>query len=182
MDILYGEKWLFCMTLGQIFILGILVVHVSVVNLTLLQGKGRSDLDLKLEFVKKTVSVGMVIYAATISVEAICCTVAIYTHICLFFNSYFTKRLIGLNIWTQLKDFLPYPIIAGLCTVPAFAITYLEWNKFLQLAVGGMSSLLLYIGFMKWRKDSALQSFIEVLEEKGVLRHCRRLMFFWQRS
>lgn len=54
---------------------------VNTINLSLLQIKGRSDLFLKLEVVKKAISITMILLSASWGIMAMCWSMVIYTQI-----------------------------------------------------------------------------------------------------
>lgn len=153
--LLYGERWLGCSVFMQIVALGVAVDHICGINLNLLMVKGRSDLFLRLEIIKKSISLAMLFYAATISVEAICWASVIYTHLAIFVNTYYTGKLLGFTWWKQQKDYMPYVIWAAVSCIPAWFIAQTEWSAFVQLLLGGLSSFILYFGVLHWLREDA---------------------------
>lgn len=154
-ELMYGSTWLPCVPYMQIIAAGWAANHMSTINLNLLMVKGRSDLFLRLEIIKKTISIAMLVYAATISVEAICWAGAIYCHMAVAFNAYFTGKILGLTWWTQQKDFLPYFLLAGIASLPGYLLTLTTCPILLQLAIGGICAVLLYIIPLHLLKESA---------------------------
>lgn len=154
-EVMYGRQWLPCVPFLQIVAAGWAANHMSAINLNLLMVKGRSDLFLRLEIIKKTISIAMLLYAATISVEAICWAGAIYCHIAMAFNAYFTGKIIGLSWWAQQKDFIPYFLLAGLASLPGYLCTLTGLPVVVQLSIGGMAALLLYFVPLHLFRESA---------------------------
>lgn len=172
---LYGEKWLECVPYLQGFALSVSLNHVGVINLNLLKVKGRSDLFLRLEIIKRAISVLLTFITASISVMAMCWSVFIYCQLAIFVNSYYTGKLIKLTWWQQQKDYLPYVLTAAISTLPAWGVSLLPIQDLItapnneavaltlhyalllaQLAVGGLSSLFLYLTYLSIRHDAAL--------------------------
>ena len=153
--LMYGENWLGCVIFVQIAALGVAVDHISSINLNLLMVKGRSDLFLRLEIIKKSISLAMLFYAATISVEAICWASVIYIHLAIVINTYYTGKLIGLTWWQQQKDYMPYVIRAAVSCIPAWFISQTEWPAPAQLIAGGLSAFVLYFGALHLRREAA---------------------------
>ena len=158
--LLYGENWLPCAIFLKIVAIAYGTEHISSINLNLLMVKGRSDLFLRLEIIKKTISITMLLYAATISVEAICWSTAIYSQIAIFINTYYTKKILNLTWRKQQADYLCYFIKAALACIPAWLCTYTEWSSIWQLLVGGCVASLLYFLPLYLQKDD---TFIELL-------------------
>lgn len=197
--IMFGEKWLMCVPFVQVASLSSAFHHVGVINLNLLKVKGRSDLFLRLEIIKRVLSVLMILYAASISVLAICWSCVIYAQIGIFINSYYTGKIIKLTWWQQQKDYLPYALLAAISTLPAWLCAYAPVDSlfsaaedaplsealyystvFAQVAIGGLLSAGLYFGFLHCRRDAAYMELLrcvhsnEKLVRFGIIRRwCR---------
>lgn len=158
-ELLYGANWVECAIFLQILTISGSTDHICVINLNLLMVKGRSDLFLRLEIIKKSISLMMLFYAATISVEAICWASAIYSQIAIFINTYYTGKILGLTWWKQQKDYLPYFAQAALACIPAYLLTTTGWPAFVQVTLGGASAFILYFGSLHLRKE---ESYVEL--------------------
>lgn len=161
----YGENWLPCVVYLQIIALGASTDHICSINLNLLMVKGRSDLFLRLEIIKKSISLALMIYAATISVEAMCWAITIYIQIAIFINTFYSKKIVNLGWWAQQKDYLPYVLLSAIACVPAWLCTLLEWPAILQLVVGGSCAFLLYFGHLHMRKDATYVELYNIARE-----------------
>lgn len=171
--IMYGENWLLCVPFLQVVSLNCALNHVGYINLNLLKVKGRSDLFLRLEIIKRVISIGMILYAATISVMAICWATVIYSQIAIFINCYYTGKILKLTWWHQQKDYMPYVLYAFASTIPAWCVSAVPVEACLsavfgtqnmiaytvllgaQIIVGGGSAVILYFGTLHWRRDAA---------------------------
>lgn len=165
-SLVYGDKWLPCVVFLQIVCLGHTGTHICSINLNLLKVLGRSDLYLRLEIIKKTISIAMMLYAATISVEAICWAGAIYTQIAIFINTYYTGKILGLTWWRQQKDYMPYFFFAGLSSLPGYLLTLTALPSFVSLALGVAFSGGLYAFCLTLRKDEALLEYVQIFVRK----------------
>ena len=164
--ITYGETWVPCAIFIQILCFVYAFDHICSINVNLLRVKGKSGAILRLEIIKKSISMAILIYAATIGVEAMCWGMVIYTQIAVYINCYYTKSLIGLGWWKQQKDYLPYYLLAALCSSPAFALTFTELHAFWQVFIGGSASLLLYAGTLYFCKESAFMELFSIMLKK----------------
>lgn len=176
--VLYGEKWLGCVVFLQIVCFSVCLTHISSINLGLLKVKGRSDLVLWLEVIKKTVSLAMAIYAATISVEAICWAGVIYCQIAIFLNSYYTAKLIDLSWWQQQKDYFPYVMASFVTVTPAYFISMTPLHPILQLACGGLSALLLYYAYLHFKRDDAYRELLICAAQSPKIKRVKLLEKF----
>lgn len=167
----YGATWIPCAFFIKILCFAYAFDHICIINLGLLKVKGMSGAILKLDIIKKSISVAILIYSSTISVEAICYGVVIYEQIAVFINCFYTKRLIGLSWWRQQCDYLPYLLLACLCSVPALLLTYTEIHAFWQVAIGGLISLISYTTILYIIKENAFMELFRMIEKRLKLRN-----------
>lgn len=154
---LLTDKWIESVIFIQIFCLALMFDHLCQLNLNLLQVKGRSDLFLKLEIVKKSISFLILICAIPLGVKAICLSSVIYTQIAIIINTYYTGKLFGLGYFAQLKDYFKYLSFSFVACIPSFLLSLLTVNPILSLFAGGTVSCCLY--YLLLRKD---ELFIEI--------------------
>ena len=102
---LLTDKWANSIIYLQVFCFAWMFDHLCVLNLNILYVKGRSDLVLRLEVIKKTISISMIIAAIPFGVLAICISRAIYTQIAVIINTYYTGKLYGWGCFDQVCDF-----------------------------------------------------------------------------
>lgn len=153
------DKWSDSIIYLQIFAFAVIFDPITYINLVLLQVKGRSDLYLKVEIIKKIVSIIILFSAIPFGVIGICVSKIIYTQFAIVANTYYTGKLFNLGYWTQVKDFSIYLIYAALACLPALILAYTPFNSFisinaniiyiLQLTLGIMVSSFLYYLFLK---------------------------------
>ena len=172
----FGDTWLPCVIYVQIVACGMMFDHICVINLNLLYVLGRSDLVLRLEIIKKTISVLMVLYAATISVTAICIATTLYAQIAVFINCYYSGKLIGFTWWKQQKDYWPYIIMSAIAAIPAYLITCTDFPYFIMLLIGGSSAFVIYLFLLIIKKDNALKEFLPIIENKLHITWFSKLM------
>lgn len=104
---LLGDKWLYSATLMQILCFGFMWFSVYSLNLNILLVKGRSDLYLKLEIVKKIVCIAVLCALIPFGMEALCWGLVINSMSEVVINSFYTGKLIGVPIGRQLIQLLP---------------------------------------------------------------------------
>lgn len=141
---LFTEKWAASIIFLQIYSFAIMFEHITTINLTLLQVKGRSDLFLKLEIWKKAISITILFASIPFGVIGICISKVIYTQIAIIFNTYYTGKLYKLTYWEQCKDYLPYFICSGIACIPSYLITLTSLPNWASIVLGIISSLSIY--------------------------------------
>ena len=133
---LLTDKWANSIIYLQIFCFAYMFDHINQLNLNILYVKGRSDLVLRLEIIKKTISISMIVAAIPFGVLAICIARALYTQIAVIINTYYTGKLFGLGYFAQVKDFIKYIIYSLIAVLPAFLLSYTSILPILALIAG----------------------------------------------
>lgn len=106
-----GPQWVLASQYLPYICFSVLLYPIQSLNLNILQVKGRSDLFLKLEIVKKILAIVPVLFGIFMSIKAmLICSIA-YSVLCFFINSYYTESLIGYGSRKQLYDILPSLLI-----------------------------------------------------------------------
>ena len=141
---LLTDKWLECVPLMQILCFSLLANGITTINLNLLYVKGRSDLVLRLEIIKKTIAFTILFVSMLFNLKVMCYGQVLYSIIALCLNTLYTKKILGYGLGRQLKVVLPYllPALAVLA-VSLFCSSYIS-NHLLSLAVSFTVSAVLY--------------------------------------
>ena len=147
------SKWDACVPYLQIICFAMIWYPIHAINLNLLQVKGRSDLFLRLEIIKKVVGVSVMCVTIPLGVTAMCFGMVFTSINALIINTYYTGKLIKVGYLTQMKDLLPIIFISLLMGVCAYASTWLfstKWIKlFIAVVIGGIIYLILSKFFAK---------------------------------
>ena len=165
--VLVTEKWLPAVPLLQILCLSMMWYPVQALNLNLLQTKGRSDLFLRLEIIKKIVFIGIVIAVTRFGLQAMCWGLVANSIIALFINTTYTGKLIGVNRLMHFRELLPIILYAfstaciGLLTVWAIP------NPLLQLIGGIFTSAVWIIVIGKCTGSREIREFTSILKSFG---------------
>jgi O-antigen/teichoic acid export membrane protein len=105
--VLIGEKWLPAAGYLQIICLAGMLYPLHAINLNMLQVKGRSDLFLRLEIIKKTVGILPIVLGICWGIEIMLWGSVLTSFVAYFLNSYYSGRLIHYSVSNQIKDILP---------------------------------------------------------------------------
>lgn len=162
--LLLTTKWTGAIVYLQIFCFAIMFDHICRVNLNLLEVKGRSDLFLRLEVIKKTISISILFASIPFGVIGICVSKVIYTQIAVFINTYYTGKLFHLGYVAQLKDFSGFLIKSIVACTPAYILTYCNVNNWIALAIGCISAVGLY--WLMLRKNCYMVEVLNTAKEK----------------
>lgn len=159
-----SEKWENSIIYLQIFALAFMFDHLNSINLNLLKVKGRSDLFLKLEVIKKAISITILFCAVPYGVMAICLAQLLYNNIAIVINTYYTGKFFHIGYWIQIKDVLPYFACCIVACTPAFVISHLNLPNIVQITAGSLIALSIY--WMMLRKKEDMIEFINLIQTK----------------
>ncbi|SDI71717.1 Membrane protein involved in the export of O-antigen and teichoic acid [Pseudobutyrivibrio sp. 49] len=130
--LLLTEKWLPSLPFLYIFcfVSGMQPIHTA--NLNAIKAQGKSDVFLRLEVIKKTVGILIILGTMNISVFAIGMGSVFYTIFASVVNAFPNKSLLDYSYFEQIKDMIP----SFLLSAAMFAIVYfLPLPKFLPLII-----------------------------------------------
>lgn len=148
-EVLIGEKWHFAATLIIPLSFHMMWWPIHAINLNLLQVKGRSDLFLKLEIIKKTIGVIVLIVSVPLGLLFMCyCSIAT-SIINLVINTYYTGKLIDVGFIVQMKDLSKTLITSLLMYAFVYASTLIFDNNIMKVFVGIAIGILCYVGVVK---------------------------------
>ena len=101
------EKWEFSAVLLQILCFSMMWYPIHAINLNLLQVKGRSDLFLKLEILKKCIGVAILCVTIPMGLKVMCWGMVASSLIALVINTHYTGLLINVGFLRQIRDLMP---------------------------------------------------------------------------
>jgi O-antigen/teichoic acid export membrane protein len=117
---------------------------VHAINLNLLQVKGRSDLFLRLEVIKKCVGIAIICITLPMGLLTLCAGGIISSIICLIINTHYTGKIISLGFIKQMADLTPILLSSLTMAAGVYFISGLFQNDFIGLLVGILSGVLYY--------------------------------------
>ena len=156
--LLLGEQWLPCVPFLQICCIDFALYPLHTTNLQVINAKGRSDIFLKLELIKK--AYGLVLLGVTVwffdSVYAIAWGGVISGVISVIINAFPSKKLVGYSVWRQVKDLLPIALISLVMFAAVSAVGMLALHPALLLVVQAVCGVAVYAALaLMFRLESA---------------------------
>lgn len=147
-NIVFGEKWAPSIILFQILCFEGMLYPIHSINLNILQVKGRSDLFLKLEIIKKivyTIIIASVLFLK-LGIIHLLLGAVLNSYIAYFINTYYTKDLINYSIKEQIKDIMP-SLISSLVMwfLLRLVSNSLQTNNFIKIIIQILIGIVLYI-------------------------------------
>lgn len=144
-ELLIGEKWRFAATLIIPLSFTMMWWPIHAINLNLLQVKGRSDLFLRLEIIKKIIGVTVLVLSIPFGLLFMCYAGIVMSIICLVINTYYTGKLIQVGFFMQMKDLSGSLIVSMAIFVVAYFLSFVSDNIIIQLLLAVLISSVLFV-------------------------------------
>ena len=145
--VLIGEKWLPAVVFMQIICFGEMLYPLHAINLNMLQVKGRSDLFLRLEVIKKFFTILPIGLGIFYGIEFMLWGSVIVSFIAFYLNSYYSVQLVNYSTWTQIKDILPAFLVSLVVAATMWSVTLLNFPVVITLVVQCATGLVLGVIF-----------------------------------
>lgn len=141
---LLTDKWLECVPLMQIICFALLTNCLTTINLNLLYVKGRSDLVLRLEIIKKSIAFAILFVSMFFGIKVMCYGQVLYAFIALYLNTYYTNRILGYTFGQQVRSVAPYFLISLIVLAEAALSSFLIRSNLISLIVSAAVCPLTY--------------------------------------
>jgi O-antigen/teichoic acid export membrane protein len=160
LTLLLGTQWHEAASLLSILCLGYMLYPIHAINLNLLQVKGRSDLFLKLEVLKKTIGIAILLITIPFGVLAMCIGLSVTSYLALLLNTYYTAKLTSISQWQQCKDLLPiwFAVIVS-AALAYWASTFWQTTAWLQIVINLVVALTCYLVYLMLAQKPLLLQF-----------------------
>lgn len=143
--ILIGEKWLPSVYLLQILCFSEMLYPLHAINLNILNVRGRSDLFLRLEIIKKIIAIPMLLVGIYYNIPAMLWCSVLMSYTAYFINAHYSAGLIDYPVSEQVKDILPSLLVSLLVAGVMWSITLLDFNNYLTLFIQLITGIFLAI-------------------------------------
>lgn len=167
---LLTEKWLPAVPYFQILCFSGILYPIHAYNLNILTVKGRSDLFLKLEIIKKILVIVVILISFQWGIFGLLYGSVIGSVLALVINTYYTGKFIHYSTFEQLKDLLPTFLIALFSSGIVFFVDerfkHLFVTDMVRLILGSLLGLSLYVGLAYVLKFSSLTEISTILFAK----------------
>ena len=149
-NIILGAEWLPAAEFLTILCFAFMLYPIHAINLNLLKVKGRSDIFLKLEIIKKSLITIMLLITIPMGIKEMCIGMVINSYIALFINSYYTGQFSRLKTGKQFLAIFPIWIIAITSASVAYFVAWYADSTYtvsvyVYLSLSLIVMLLLYI-------------------------------------
>lgn len=171
--VLLTGKWLPCVPYLQLLCVVGLLYPMHALNLNVLTAKGRSDLFLRLEVLKKILVVISIAVTYRWGIQAMIYGQIGVSLLAYYLNTYYTGRLIGYPLREQIFDLLPYLGMAAVMGIGVYSLQLLQFpNNWSLLISQVLAGVIIYLALSRIFKISAFLEIVDLLRDTLKLRNC----------
>lgn len=167
---LFTEKWLPAVPYFQILCFNGILYPIHAYNLQILQVKGRSDLFLILEILKKILVVIVIIISFRFGIYGLLYGSVLSSVLAFFINTHYSGKFLNYSAWQQTKDLIPIivlSILVGILTYyfDEFLTTHYFFD-FTRLFLGGAVGGIIFLTSAYFLKMSSLNELIIIIKRQ----------------
>lgn len=164
--VMYTEKWIAIVPYVQIVCVECILSVIGTITLQAIKAIGRSDIMLKMEFIKKPILILSIIIAMRFGVTAIALTLPFNTFIDFIINGIACQRLINYRLTEQVQDCsyaLISSIVMGLCV---YLVSCFISNIYAELVLEIIVGVVVYVAISLISKNETFCLLTGVLKDK----------------
>jgi O-antigen/teichoic acid export membrane protein len=165
------DKWLPCVPLMQLFCIVYLFQPIHTANMQAIKAIGRSDIYLRLEIIKKTIELIILVISVQISVEAVVVGMAICTTLFTVVNAFPNAHLLNYSFKDQIKDLIPSLSIALIMFLITLLIGKLPFGSFWVMVIQIVSGTIIYAILSVVTKNKEFHYLLSILKNKRRIKN-----------
>ena len=166
---LFTEKWLPAVPYFQILCATGILYPLHAYNLNILNVKGRSDLFLRLEIIKKTIIVLAIVIALNFGIIALLYGQVIISIVVYFINSHYSGKFINYPAVQQIRDIIPILLLSAVTGGIVWLLDKFflkETLDIFRILIGGVAGMVLYIGTSFLLKFESVYELINLVSKE----------------
>lgn len=143
---LIGAKWTTSILYLQLLCFSTMLYPLHALNLNMLNVKGRSDLFLKIEIIKKSIAIPIILISVFWGIKTMLIGFIFLSVVSYFLNAYWSGMLIGYSIKEQISDIANSFLLAFFMGFVVFNIGYIlplkpVFQLMIQISVGAIITI-----------------------------------------
>lgn len=152
--LLIGAKWLPAVVYLQIICFAGMLQPLQAINLNMLMVKGRSDLFLGLEIIKKSIAIIPICLGIFYGIEFMLWGSVFLSFAAYILNSYYSSRLINYSTWAQIRDIFPSFLVSIFVAAAMWCLTLLNYSIWITLPLQCILGLIMIIAIYETIKST----------------------------
>ncbi|AEE16173.1 lipopolysaccharide biosynthesis protein [Treponema brennaborense] len=162
--LLLTDKWLPCVPFLQLACISYALYPIHTANLTGINALGRSDIFLKLEIIKKIVTVINLVITIPLGIYAMAVGQVVSGFISTFINAYPNKKLMGYSYIEQWKDLLPSFLLSIAMAAAVWSIHFIPMMTVVLLILQILAGFVIYTLLSKLFHLESYEYFVNTIK------------------
>ena len=163
------DKWIPAIPFLQILCIAYMWNPVMMMNSSLLNVKGRSDLFLRAEIIKKITAIIILVISIPFGIKVMCIGLVLYSFADMGIIIAYTKKLMGIDFSLQIKALLPVTLLSASMGVCAWGTTLLFADQRLKLIFGVLAGVVYFLVASKISKIEEFDFILSLVKKKKGL-------------
>jgi O-antigen/teichoic acid export membrane protein len=162
-NLLYGPRWIPAAPVLSILALSTALWPIHVLNLAAIGAQGKSNLLLRVEVVKQSASIGLIIVCAPWGPTAIAWAVLCSSILSVFINTHYCRKLLGYGAIAQVVDQFATFVLSSVAAIAGWAV--LHWTSFgpLTMLSAIAASAAVYLLLAALTGNTALRGLVSIV-------------------
>ena len=163
--VLLTEKWLACVIFLQIGCLAFMLRPLQFINNSVIKAAGESGLLLKLDVLKKTIGVILLLVSMNYGVEGIAISLVITNFISTIINIAPNRRILNYGYRLQFTDIAKSGALAVIMGCVVYCVSFLPMSAFPMLMLQILVGVCFYIGISYLTKNENFIYSLQIVKE-----------------
>lgn len=165
---LFTEKWLPAVPYFRILCVAGILYPLHAYNLNILSVKGRSDLFLRLEIIKKVLLLVVLAGSFSFGIMGLIWGQVIFSVMAFFINTHYSGKFLKYSSWEQLLDILPAIVLTMAMGIAVFLLDAVlsGYRDILRLMAGASTGLSFFLIFARIFRFESGKFIAELLKKK----------------
>lgn len=163
--VLLTDKWLPAVPFIQIFCFTYAVRPMQGINLQVINAMGRSDVSLRIFFIKRGFELMVLLISIPFGIYAIALGTTISAVFSMIVNISPNKILLDYSLPEQIKDFLPSLLISLLMGAIVYSLNFLNIAPLAKMLLQIFTGVILYVGLAKLFKLDSMDYIVSTVKD-----------------
>ena len=172
-EFLFTSKWLMSVPYVRILSISYAISLIGTISLQAIKAIGKSNVLLKLEFIKKPMYLLLLIIGMKISVVAVAVTMGIYNIYGTIVNATALKKELNYDYKTQLKDLTPSLVLSTIMFICVYLLQNIKINCLFILIIQIIAGTIIYIGLSILTKQKTFEYILNIIKKKRGLNNVK---------
>lgn len=164
--LMFTEKWLSAVPFMIMICIARAFDPIHVTNLEAILAVGKSGITLKLEIIKKTIGIILMIITYKINIYVFVFSNIVLALLSTIINSYPNIKTFNYSVKQQMKDICPYLLNALVMFIVTFSITFLDLNYWIMITMQICIGIIIYVSGCVLFKFEAFYFVLDKIKER----------------